>query len=51
MLQYILVHFDGYSLQVIATAEYNGFEGYVRATMIDGYLYVLSDKFDVVYVG
>ena len=49
--QYILVHFDGYSLQVIATAEYKGAESNVRATMIDGYLYVLSDAFDVVYVG
>lgn len=49
--QYILVHFDGYSLQVIATAEYKGAESNVRATMIDGYLYVLSDTFDVVSVG
>ena len=49
--QYILVHFDGYSLQVIATAAYKGAESNVRATMIDGYLYVLSDQFDVVYVG
>ncbi len=46
---YVLLHFDGYQLNEIATVESES--GYIlsmtRACMVDGYLYVLSQSFDV----
>lgn len=45
--EYILLHFDGYDIDVLTTARCVGYLGNVRGTIIDGYLYVLSAIFDV----
>lgn len=45
--EYLLLHFDGYHLNVVATAPCEGEQENVRADYIDGYLYVLSDVFAV----
>ena len=45
--EYLLLHFDGYSLNVVGTARWDGDASCVRATVIDGWLYVLSRVFDV----
>ena len=45
--EYVLLHFDGYKLNVYLTAECDGSLSAVRADIIDGYLYVLSSEFVV----
>ncbi len=41
--QYVLLHFDGYKLRTIAQLKINdSYLDFVRATIIDGYLYVLN---------
>lgn len=45
--QYILLHFDGCELRPIATEFCYGSLDYVRATIVDGWLYVLSEDFAV----
>lgn len=45
--QYILLHFDGCELRPIVTDFCYGSLDYVRATIVDGWLYVLSDQFTV----
>lgn len=45
--EYILLHFDGYGLVPIAGASFEGSANSVRATIIDGWLYVLSEDFTV----
>lgn len=44
---YLLLQFDGQNLNVIATADVDGHYSSVRAVIIDGWLYVLSDIFEV----
>ena len=46
--EYLLLHFDGYELNLIKTLEYSGNRNNVRAVLIDGYFYLFSDKFTVV---
>ncbi len=45
--EYILLHFDGYELCRVAAASYSGQLDLVRATIIEGWLYVLSNTFSV----
>lgn len=45
--QYILLHFDGYQLNVVKTMDCGGDLSAVRAVLIDGYFYVFSDLFKV----
>lgn len=45
--QYVLLHFDGYQLNVVKTMDCEGNLGSVRAALIDGYFYVFSDLFRV----
>lgn len=48
--QYILLHFDGYSLNVLTEVAYSGHVDNVRATIIDGWLYVLCENVSVTQV-
>lgn len=44
---YVLLHFDGYELTEVAAVPMTGAVDNVRAALIDGWLYVLSDDFAV----
>ena len=48
---YILLHFDGYDLNLVTAAKAEGQIANARAVIIDGWLYVLSESFDVVSLG
>lgn len=47
---YLLLHFDGYELNELLTRYYSGYQDDVRATIIDGWLYILSGDFSVYQV-
>lgn len=44
---FVLLHFDGCSLNVLQLGECEGDLAKIRGTIIDGYLYVLSNQFTV----
>ena len=44
---YVLLHFDGYGLTEVTTVPISGTPKNVRAALIDGWIYVLSDDFAV----
>lgn len=44
---YVLLHFDGYELHEVMHRSYSGHQDIVRATIIDGWLYILSRDFGV----
>ena len=44
---YVLLHFDGYGLTEVTTVPISGTPENVRAALIDGWIYVLSDDFAV----
>ena len=51
MSRYILLHFNGYKLVELADVAVNAFDvETVRGVCIDGYLYVLSNKLDVIKI-
>ena len=48
--QYCLFLFDGYEIQPVVCEELQGTPVYMRAVLIDGYLYMLGGEFKVVRV-
>ena len=47
--RYVVLHFDGFRLNEVLNVAFDAYPEYCRATLIDGYMYILGqESFEVV---